>query len=150
MPGDKSISHRYAMLAALAEGRTVIEEYSTGADCASTLACLRDLGVVIDHAGNRVTVDGVGLDGLQAPAGPLDAGNSGSTMRMLSGILAGQSFETTIGGDESLSRRPMRRIRLGRERRLCYLLAVWAGLPRSGRLSTARFRFCHPTATMVF
>ena len=110
LPGDKSISHRYAMLAALAEGRTVIENYSTGADCASTLGCLRDLGVAIDHTANRVTVDGVGLDGLQAPAGPLDAGNSGSTIRMLSGILAGQEFETTIGGDESLSRRPMRRI----------------------------------------
>ncbi len=110
LPGDKSISHRYAMLAALADGRTVIENYSTGADCASTLGCLRDLGVTIDRAGNRVTVEGVGLDGLQAPARPLDAGNSGSTLRMLSGILAGQKFETTIGGDESLSCRPMRRI----------------------------------------
>ena len=110
LPGDKSISHRYAMLAALAEGRTVIENYSTGADCASTLGCLRDLGVAIDHTGSRVTVQGMGLDGLRAPARPLDAGNSGSTIRMLSGILAGQPFEASIGGDESLSRRPMRRI----------------------------------------
>ncbi len=110
LAGDKSISHRYAMLAALAEGPTVIENYSTGADCASTLGCLRDLGVDIGHTGSRVTVAGVGLDGLSVPDGPLDAGNSGSTIRMLPGLLAGQPFETTIGGDESLSRRPMRRI----------------------------------------
>ena len=110
LPGDKSISHRYAMLAALAEGPTVIENYSTGADCASTLGCLRDLGVGIGPTGSHVTVAGVGLDGLSAPEGHLDAGNSGSTIRMLSGLLAGQPFETSIGGDESLSRRPMRRI----------------------------------------
>lgn len=110
LPGDKSISHRYAMLAAIAEGRSVIEHYSTGADCASTLACLRALGARIEHTENRVTVDGAGLGGLRQAAGPLDAGNSGSTMRMLAGILAGQSFESTIGGDESLSKRPMGRI----------------------------------------
>ena len=110
LPGDKSISHRYAMLAALAEGPTVIRNYSTGADCASTLGCLRGLGVAIEHSGACVTVEGVGLTGLQVPSGALDAGNSGSTIRMLSGILAGQSFKTTIGGDESLSRRPMHRI----------------------------------------
>jgi 3-phosphoshikimate 1-carboxyvinyltransferase len=110
LPGDKSISHRYAMLASIAEGRSEIRNYSTGADCASTLACMRALGVSIARDGNRVTIEGVGLDGLKHAAEALDAGNSGSTMRMLSGILAGQPFETTLFGDESLSRRPMRRI----------------------------------------
>ena len=110
LPGDKSISHRYAMLAAVAEGRTEIDNYSTGADCASTLGCLRSLGVPIDCSGDRVVIAGRGPGGLSAPTGALDAGNSGSTIRMLSGILAGQPFECTIGGDESLSGRPMARI----------------------------------------
>ena len=110
LPGDKSISHRYAMLAAVAEGRTEIDNYSTGADCASTLECLRAMGVRIGRSGNHVVIDGAGLGGLAAPGRALDAGNSGSTIRMLSGILAGQPFESEIGGDESLSRRPMGRI----------------------------------------
>ena len=110
LPGDKSVSHRYAMLASLAEGRSVITNYSTGADCASTLACMGAMGVPYTHEGTTVTVDGVGLRGLRRPAEPLDAGNSGTTIRLLSGILAGQPFETTIGGDESLSKRPMKRI----------------------------------------
>jgi 3-phosphoshikimate 1-carboxyvinyltransferase len=110
LPGDKSISHRYAMLASVAEGRSEIHNYSTGADCASTLACMRALGVPVEHHGDRVTVEGVGLDGLRQTSEALDAGNSGSTIRMLSGILAGQPFETRIFGDESLSRRPMQRI----------------------------------------
>ena len=110
LPGDKSISHRYAMLAAIAEGRTEIDNYSTGADCASTLECLRAMGVPVDHSGNHVAIDGAGPGGLAAPGQALDAGNSGSTIRMLSGILAGQPFESEIGGDESLSRRPMGRI----------------------------------------
>jgi 3-phosphoshikimate 1-carboxyvinyltransferase len=110
LAGDKSISHRYAMLAAIADGRSEIRNYSSGADCASTLDCLRLLGVPIRRDGSTVTVDGAGLDGLQASRQALDAGNSGSTIRMLSGILAGQPFETHIFGDESLSRRPMGRI----------------------------------------
>ena len=110
LPGDKSISHRYAMLAALAEGRSVIKNFATGADCSSTLKCLRRLGADIQREGDEVVIEGVGLGGLSAPRGQLDAGNSGSTIRMLSGILAGQGFESVIGGDESLSRRPMRRI----------------------------------------
>ena len=110
LPGDKSISHRYAILAAVAEGRSVIRNYSTGADCAATLECLRSLSVPIDRDGNEVIVEGGGLSGLRAPAGILDAGNSGSTIRMLSGILAGQPFISEITGDESLSRRPMKRI----------------------------------------
>lgn len=110
LPGDKSISHRYAMLASIADGPSEITNYSTGADCASTLACMRALGVKIDHKGTTVRVEGVGRDGLQAPAERLDCGNSGSTIRMLSGILAGQNFVSEIAGDESIARRPMKRI----------------------------------------
>jgi 3-phosphoshikimate 1-carboxyvinyltransferase len=114
LPGDKSISHRYALLAALADGRSTIHGYSTGADCASTLACLAALGVRIDRqAGDHgpvVRVEGRGLGGLRVPAATLDTGNSGSTMRMLAGVLAAHPFEATIDGDASLRRRPMRRI----------------------------------------
>ena len=110
LPGDKSISHRYAMIAALAEGDTHISNYSTGADCHSTLGCLRALGIEIEEQGTEITIHGGGLDGLRVPAHDLDAGNSGSTIRMLSGILAGQRFPSRIFGDESLSRRPMQRI----------------------------------------
>jgi 3-phosphoshikimate 1-carboxyvinyltransferase len=110
LPGDKSISHRYAMIASLSEGPTRISNYSTGADCHSTLRCLRALGIEIEVQGTEVTIQGRGLEGLRVPAGELNAGNSGSTIRMLSGILAGQPFASRIGGDESLSRRPMQRI----------------------------------------
>lgn len=114
VPGDKSISHRYAMLASIAEGDSQIYNYSTGADCQSTLSCMQALGVQAEFAeqgGRRVlTVRGRGLRALEASGQPLDAGNSGSTIRMLSGILAAQPFRTEIGGDESLSKRPMRRI----------------------------------------
>ncbi len=110
LPGDKSISHRYAMLAAVAHGPSRIHNYSTGADCRSTLECLKALGVPARREGEDVYIEGAGLDGLRPPAGMLDAGNSGSTIRMLSGILAAQPFTSRIGGDESLSRRPMGRI----------------------------------------
>lgn len=110
LPGDKSISHRYAMLAAVAEGPSRIYNYSTGADCGSTLQCLKALGVAARRDGEALYIEGAGLDGLRAPADMLDAGNSGSTIRMLSGILAAQPFTSRIGGDESLSRRPMGRI----------------------------------------
>ena len=109
LPGDKSISHRYAMLAAIAEGTTRLENFSTGADCASTLGCLAALGVELERNEKAVLIHGRG-PGLQPPKMPLDCGNSGSTMRMLSGILAGQEFSSELMGDESLSRRPMRRI----------------------------------------
>ena len=110
LPGDKSISHRYAMIASIAQGDSRIRNYSTGADCHSTLDAMRALGVPVEESGTEVTIRGRGLDGLRAPAADLDAGNSGSTIRMLSGILAAQTFPTRIGGDESLSRRPMARI----------------------------------------
>ena len=111
VPGDKSISHRYALLAAIADGRSRISGYSRGADCAATLACLRALGVAIERVEDgTLQIDGRGVRGLAAPAHPLDAANSGTTMRLLAGIVAAHSFRTIIGGDESLSRRPMRRI----------------------------------------
>jgi 3-phosphoshikimate 1-carboxyvinyltransferase len=110
LPGDKSISHRYAMLAALAEGASEIHYYSSSADCASTLGCLEGLGVQVKRQGEVVSIAGGGLKGLRAPAAALDAGNSGSTMRMLAGILAAQPFPATLAGDASLSRRPMQRV----------------------------------------
>jgi 3-phosphoshikimate 1-carboxyvinyltransferase len=110
LPGDKSISHRYAIIAALAEGTSEIRNYATAADCKSTLECLRRLGVEIDANRERVRIHGVGLDGLKKPKRALDAENSGSTMRMLSGVLAGQRFPSTITGDSSLRKRPMRRV----------------------------------------
>ena len=111
LPGDKSISHRFAMLGAIAEGVTRIGNFATSQDCHSTLACLRLLGVPIRaEEDNRVTIEGRGLWGLKATTQTLDAENSGSTIRMLSGILAGQKFTTRISGDESLQRRPMKRI----------------------------------------
>jgi 3-phosphoshikimate 1-carboxyvinyltransferase len=112
LPGDKSVSHRYAMLAGIADGPSRLENYSTGADCASTLGCMRALGVKWerkDGGENVIEVQGSGLS-LAAPAVPLDCGNSGSTMRMLSGIAAGQKFTSEMIGDESLSRRPMARV----------------------------------------
>jgi 3-phosphoshikimate 1-carboxyvinyltransferase len=119
VPGDKSISHRYALLAALASGTSRLCNYSPGADCHSTLACLRGLGVRISEdtpvRGDLpdildFLIIGRGPGGLSSPSGPLDAGNSGSTMRMMSGVLAAQPFTTRMIGDASLSRRPMRRI----------------------------------------
>ena len=111
VPGDKSISHRYAMLAAIADGESTIIGYSPGADCTATLECLRGLGVSISRSAEAtVVVAGRGLGGLRAPASPLDALNSGTTMRLLSGIAAGHPFRTVITGDASLRRRPMRRI----------------------------------------
>jgi 3-phosphoshikimate 1-carboxyvinyltransferase len=112
LPGDKSISHRYAMLAAIADGPSQLANYSTGADCASTLGCLRALGVKWqrkDGADNVIQVHGSGL-ALTAPSQPLDCGNSGSSIRMLSGIVAGQKFSSEMAGDASLSRRPMERV----------------------------------------
>ncbi len=110
LPGDKSISHRYAILGAVAHGETCIRNYSSGADCASTLGCLGALGVPIKKSETEVRIQGSGLEGLRTPGATLDAGNSGSTIRMLSGILAGLPFTSRIAGDESLARRPMDRI----------------------------------------
>ncbi len=112
VPGDKSISHRYAMLAAIADGRSHLRGYAPGADCAATLACLEALGARIERGPSPadVSIDGLGLGGLRAPAGALDAANSGTSMRLLAGLLAAHPFRSVIGGDASLSRRPMRRV----------------------------------------
>jgi 3-phosphoshikimate 1-carboxyvinyltransferase len=109
VPGDKSISHRYAMLAAIADGTSHLTGYSSGEDCASTLSCLQALGVEVTR-GATITIRGLGLGGLRAAAAPLDAGNSGTSMRLLSGLLAAHPFRTVIGGDASLSKRPMGRV----------------------------------------
>jgi 3-phosphoshikimate 1-carboxyvinyltransferase len=110
VPGDKSISHRYALFAALATGPSRLLNYAPGADCHSTLSCLRALGVNITEDGNAVSIMGRGLGRLSSAAAPLDAGNSGTTMRLMAGVLAAQSFTTRMAGDASLSRRPMRRV----------------------------------------
>src|ERR1700720_4461125 len=110
IPGDKSISHRYAMLAAIAEGTSRFQNFSAARDCASTLECVARLGCEWKRLEDgAIEVRGAGSR-LKAPVEPLDCGNSGSTMRMLSGILAGQPFASELFGDESLSRRPMARI----------------------------------------
>jgi len=110
VPGDKSISHRYAILASLAEGSSEIFNFSRAADCASTLACLRGLGVSIEEKEGSIVIEGKGLRGWKAPRKVLDAGNSGTTMRLLAGALAGQTFDSKLTGDKSLRRRPMRRV----------------------------------------
>nr|WP_298138200.1 bifunctional prephenate dehydrogenase/3-phosphoshikimate 1-carboxyvinyltransferase [uncultured Pseudomonas sp.] len=111
VPGDKSISHRSIMLGSLAEGTTEVEGFLEGEDALATLQAFRDMGVVIEgpHHG-RVTIHGVGLHGLQAPPGPIYLGNSGTSMRLLSGLLAAQPFDVTLTGDASLSKRPMNRV----------------------------------------
>jgi len=110
LPGDKSISHRSVMLSAIASGNCSITNFATSVDCISTINCFRQLGVSIEQQGTSLNVVGRGKLGLRKASGPLDCGNSGTTMRLISGIVAGQSFETTLIGDGSLSRRPMRRI----------------------------------------
>lgn len=110
VPGDKSISHRSVMFGALAQGRTEVRHFLNGADCLSTIACFRQMGIEIEQDGTDVTIYGKGLDGLRAPSGVLDAGNSGTTVRLMSGILAGQPFSSVITGDASICRRPMSRI----------------------------------------
>jgi 3-phosphoshikimate 1-carboxyvinyltransferase len=110
LPGDKSISHRYAMLAAIAEGTSVLRHFAASQDCHSTLECLQALGVELSVTGETVAIRGRGLRGLSAPQQILNAGNSGTTIRLISGILAGHPFESTITGDASLSNRPMGRI----------------------------------------
>ena len=111
VPGDKSISHRAIMLGSIAEGDTRVSGFLAGEDCRATLAAFRAMGVAIDeHDATTLTIHGVGLDGLMAPPGRLDLGNSGTAMRLMAGLLAGQRFDTELVGDASLSRRPMGRI----------------------------------------
>lgn len=110
VPGDKSISHRSVMFGALSEGITEAENFLTGADCLSTISCFRQMGILVEQNGTSVVVHGKGLHGLTRPSGIIDAGNSGTTVRLLSGILAGQPFDSTITGDASIQKRPMKRV----------------------------------------
>ena len=110
VPGDKSISHRSVMFGALSEGITEAENFLTGADCLSTISCFRQMGISVEQNGTSVVVHGKGLHGLTRPSGIIDAGNSGTTVRLLSGILAGQPFDSMITGDASIQKRPMKRV----------------------------------------
>ena len=110
VPGDKSISHRSVMFGSIAQGVTEIHNYLQGADCLSTISCFEKMGIAIENKGDRVLVHGRGLRGLTKPSEALDCGNSGTTTRLLSGILAGQSFDVTLTGDASIQKRPMKRI----------------------------------------
>ncbi|MBQ9991718.1 MAG: 3-phosphoshikimate 1-carboxyvinyltransferase [Lachnospiraceae bacterium] len=110
IPGDKSISHRAVMLGSLAKGTTEITHFLQGEDCLSTISCFRKLGISIENTNERILIHGKGLHGLSAPSEILDCGNSGTTTRLLSGILCGQPFSSTLTGDDSIQRRPMKRI----------------------------------------
>ncbi len=110
IPGDKSISHRSVMFGALANGTTKVTNFLRGADCLSTIACFRKLGIEIEETADEILIHGKGIHGLTAPDSMLDVGNSGTTTRLISGILAGQPFTTELNGDESIQGRPMKRI----------------------------------------
>src|SRR6201998_2327392 len=110
LPGDKSISHRYAMLAALADGVSELRNFAAAQDCHSTLGCIKSLGADVKLESSTVHITGHGLRGLKSSWRPLDAENSGTTIRLLSGILSGQTFSTKITGDSSLQKRPMKRV----------------------------------------
>ena len=110
IPGDKSISHRSVMFGALAKGTTEITHFLQGADCLSTIGCFREMGIEIENTNKKIIVHGKGLHGLSAPSKILDVGNSGTTTRLISGILSGQPFASTLSGDASLNSRPMNRI----------------------------------------
>lgn len=110
IPGDKSISHRAVMFGALADGTTEVTNFLQGADCLSTIDCFSRMGIEIENTPERILIHGKGLHGLKKPACELDTGNSGTTTRLISGILAGQDFDVTLNGDASIQKRPMKRI----------------------------------------
>ena len=110
IPGDKSISHRAVMLGAIAKGMTEVSHFLSGADCLSTIHCFQKMGIKIEQSDTHVLIYGQGLHGLQSPKGILDTGNSGTTTRLISGILSGQPFSCVLSGDDSLNSRPMKRI----------------------------------------
>lgn len=110
VPGDKSISHRAVMFGSLAEGTTEVTNFLQGADCLSTISCFRQMGIDIENTPDRILIHGKGLHGLSRPDDILDVGNSGTTTRLMSGILAGQNFDCTVNGDASIQKRPMKRI----------------------------------------
>ena len=110
VPGDKSISHRAVMLGSIAKGDTEIHNFLQGADCLSTISCFQQMGVSIENKGEVVVVHGNGLHGLKKPGAVLNCGNSGTTARLISGILCAQNFDAALTGDESIQKRPMKRI----------------------------------------
>ena len=110
VPGDKSISHRAVMFGSLAKGTTCISHFLEGADCLSTISCFRKMGISIERRKSEILVHGKGLHGLSSPEALLDVGNSGTTTRLISGILAGQKFISELDGDDSIRTRPMKRI----------------------------------------
>ncbi len=110
VPGDKSISHRSIMFGAISDGITTVSNFLQGADCLSTISCFQKMGICIENSAGQVRIQGKGLHGLRAPSGILDVGNSGTTTRLISGILAGQPFESFLDGDDSIRKRPMKRI----------------------------------------
>ena len=110
VPGDKSVSHRAVMFGSIAKGLTEITNFLQGADCLSTISCFGKLGIEIENGPDKILIHGKGLHGLTAPDSVLDAGNSGTTTRLISGILAPQSFTATLTGDASIQKRPMNRI----------------------------------------
>ena len=147
VPGDKSISHRAVMLGALAEGKTVIEGFLAGEDCLATIECFRKMGVSIEQHGNTVKVQGVGLHGLREPAAALYAGNSGTTIRLLLGILAGQHFAATISGDASIQRRPMARVVIPLRQMGANISSEMAPLTVSPAETLAGFHYDMPIAS---
>ncbi|HJA90525.1 MAG TPA: 3-phosphoshikimate 1-carboxyvinyltransferase, partial [Candidatus Jeotgalibaca merdavium] len=110
IPGDKSISHRSIMLGAIAEGKTRITGFLRAEDCLSTIQVMRQLGATIHDDGEKIVVEGKGMNGLTAPSELLDVGNSGTTIRLLAGLLAGQPFKSVLAGDQYLNKRPMQRV----------------------------------------
>ena len=110
VPGDKSISHRSVMLGAISKGTTHVSGFLTGEDCLSTIGCFKELGINIEIDGTNVTVYGKGIHGLSSPTKTLDVGNSGTTLRLMSGLLAAQPFSSRITGDSSIQKRPMGRV----------------------------------------
>ena len=110
VPGDKSISHRAVMFGSIAKGTTEITGFLTGDDCMSTISCFKKMGIDIEVNGEKVIVHGKGLHGLEAPKELLDVGNSGTTIRLISGLLAGQKFNCRLNGDASIQKRPMNRV----------------------------------------
>ena len=110
IPGDKSISHRAIMFGSLAKGTTEVTHFLQGADCLSTISCFQKLGIEIENKPDKILIHGKGLHGLSASSKILDCGNSGTTTRLISGILSGQNFTSTLTGDASIQKRPMKRI----------------------------------------
>lgn len=150
VPGDKSISHRVLLLGALAEGRTRAAGFLESADCLATLRAISGLGVRVERpAPGEVVIEGAGLDGLQAPDTALDCGNAGTAMRLLAGVLAGQPFSSTLTGDASLSRRPMRRVIKPLSNMGAYIAANGGRAPLriTGKRPLKAIRYASPVAS---